>query len=124
MKTSSIYFQRRTALAWSLAFPIGWLLGWAIGATIGYNVPDLFTINRDSFGLHQLSQQIAASDGGILGGAIGIMAGWILAIAITICALHSMIPALKSFHIILIFLGWVLPLVLFVLAFYLLIGGL
>ena len=118
MKTPSVNFQQMLALAWSLALPLGWLLGWAVGAAIGYIFPELF-----SGVIPPVGRQIGASDSGWLGGIIGTIIGWGTATAITISALRSIIPALKSSQAMLIFLVWVLPLVVFFSIYYIFIQG-
>ena len=112
--------QQRAVLSWALALPIGWLLGWVVSTIVGYRNPALISHTNPNLSL-EIAQKIGASDGGLRGGAIGILLALIMAAWITISALRPAIPV-KSSKIILIIFSWTLPWVLFLLAFYLLMG--
>ena len=117
-RSSSLWrSQQKAILAWMLALPIGWLFGWGSGAAIGYSNPallDPFTLKINSYTAHK----IGASDGGLLGGAIGVMVGFGVAAWITMLSLRIAIPALRPMQVVIAILAWTLPMILFLAAAY------
>lgn len=109
--------QRRAVLAWMLALPCGWLLGWGAGAAIGYRNPALLDPFTLKLQLH-IAHKIGASDGGLLGGAIGVTIGFMLAAWITMSSLRTAIPGLKPRHLAVVVFSWTFPMILFLAAVY------
>lgn len=104
--------QQCAVLSWVLALPIGWFLGWAVGAAAGYSHPAL--INHRNPNLPwEIARKIGASDGGLRGGSIGILLALVAASWLTISALRSVTPAIKTKHTLFVILTFTLPWIFF-----------
>jgi hypothetical protein len=115
--------QQRAVLSWALALPIGWFLGWVVGTTVGYRNPALIShINPKIPWDLALAQKIGASDGGLRGGAVGILFALVVATWITTSALRSVTPALKPMQTVLVIFAWTLPWIFFLVTAYFLVG--